>query len=173
MAAPKGGHYEGMPQLDPTFMPNLVFWLIVTMVVIYFLLSRIALPRISGIIEDRQTAIQNDLDQAAELKQAAEQANASYEQALKDARAEAQGIAAETRAEIQKELDVAIAKADAEIAAKASESEARISEIRATAMTSVEAVAKDISVDIAEALSPKTATKTDLGKAITSILKDG
>ncbi len=173
MAAPKGGHYEGMPQLDPTFMPNLIFWLIITLIAVYFLLSRIALPRIGGIIEDRQTAIQNDLDQAAELKQKAEGAMATYEQALTDARAEAQTIAAQTRAEIQKELDVAIAKADAEIAAKAVESEARIGTIRASAMANVEEVAKDVSGDITNALAPKTGTKTDLNKAIAAILKDG
>jgi F-type H+-transporting ATPase subunit b len=171
MAAPKGGHYEGMPQLDPAFMPNLLFWLVVTMGIIYFLLSRIALPRISGIIEDRQTAIANDLDQAAELKLKAEQAEAAYEQALKDARAEAQGIAAETRAEIQKELDVAIAKADAEISAKASESETRINEIRASAMKSVEDVATTAAKDIVGAVSPAKADAKSIKAAVSAVLK--
>ena len=43
MATPAGGHYEGMPQLDPAFMPNLIFWLVLTMLAIYWILSRIAL----------------------------------------------------------------------------------------------------------------------------------
>ena len=171
MAAPKGGHYEGMPQLDPAFMPNLVFWLVVTMIVMYFLLSRIALPRISGIIEDRATAIANDLDQAAELKQQAVEAEEAYNQALRDARAEASRISAETKAEIQKDLDAAIAKADAEIAAKSAESEVRIREIRDGAMAAVQEVAGEAAAEIVSAVSPVKANASDLGGIVSSIVK--
>lgn len=171
MATPAGGHYEGMPQLDPAFMPNLAFWLVVTMVIIYFLLSRVALPRISGIIEDRHSTIQNDLDQAAELKAKAASAEEAYNQALKDARAEAQTIAAETRAEIQKDLDAAIAKADAEIAAKAAESAGRIDEIRASAMASVEEVANATAKEIVGAVSPAKADAKSIKAAVTAALK--
>lgn len=171
MAAPKGGHYEGMPQLDPAFMPNLVFWLVVTMIVMYFLLSRIALPRISGIIEDRATAIANDLDQAAELKQQAVDAEEAYNQALRDARAEASRISAETKADIQKDLDAAIAKADAEIAAKSAESETRIREIRDGAMAAVQEVAGEAASDIVSAVSPVKANASDLSGIVTSIVK--
>ncbi len=171
MAAPAGGHYEGMPQLDPAFMPNLVFWLVVTMIVIYFLLSRIALPRISGIIEDRATAIANDLDQAAELKNKAVEAEEAYNQALRDARAEASRIAGETKDAIQKDLDVAIAKADAEIAARAAEGEVRIKEIRDGALVAVEEVAGDAAAEIVSAVSPVKANKSDLGATISALVK--
>ena len=171
MATPAGGHYEGMPQLDTAFMPNLIFWLVLTMLAIYWILSRIALPRISGIIEDRRTAIANDLDTAAELKAKAEEAEATYEQALKDARAEAQRIAAETKAEIQAELDTAVAKADAEISAKAAESAGRIDEIRAGATQAVEDVAKDIAADLIGAVSPVKGDAKAVATAVSSVLK--
>lgn len=171
MATPAGGHYEGMPQLDPAFMPNLVFWLVVTMVAMYFLLSRVALPRISGIIEDRATAIANDLDQAAELKQKAVEAEEAYNQALRDARAEASKIAAETKAEIQVEIDAAIAKADAEIAAKTAESEKHIKEIRDGAMAAVEEVASATAAEIVAAVSPVKADAKALAAAVSSIVK--
>lgn len=171
MAIPAGGKYEGMPQLDTVFLPNLVFWLVVTMVAMYFLLSRIALPRISGIIEDRATAIANDLDQAAELKQQAIVAEETYNQALRDARAEANRIAGETKAEIQTELDAGLAKADAEIAAKASESEARIREIRDGALVAVETVAQSAAADIVAAVSPVKAKASDLNAAVSALIK--
>lgn len=172
MATPAGGHYEGMPQLDPAFMPNLIFWLVITMGVLYWVLSRVALPRISGIIEDRATAIANDLDQAAELKNKAVEAEAAYEQALRDARAEANRIAGETRAEIQKELDEAIAKADAEIAARAAEGEARIKEIRDGALGAVEEVAGAAAADIVAAVSPVKADAAALKSAVAALVKE-
>lgn len=171
MAAPKGGHYEGMPQLDPAFAGNTIFWLCITMVVIFWILNKIALPRISGIIEDRHTAISNDLDQAAALKQQAVEAEEAYNQALADARSEAARISAETKAEIQAELDVAIAKADAEISAKTAESAGRIDEIRASAMKSVQDVAGDTVGDIVSAVAPVKADAKTLKAAITSRMK--
>lgn len=171
MATPAGGHYEGMPQLDPVFMPNLVFWLVVTLVVIYLILNRVALPRIAGIIDDRRTAIANDLDKASELKVRAEEAEAGYQQSLKDARAEAQRIVAEAKAEIQGDLDTAIAKADAEIAAKAAESAKRVKEIQATAMDNIAEVAKATAAELVSAVSPVSAPAGDVDKAIASLMK--
>ena len=142
----------GMPQLDFSTWGNQIFWLLVTLVVIYFVLSRIALPRIAAVLAERQGTITNDIAAAEELKAKAAEAEVAYNKALADARAEAGRIAAETRAEIQAELDKAIAAADAEIAAKAAESEAAIADIRAGAMESVKDVAKDTAAELIAAL---------------------
>lgn len=142
----------GMPQLDFSTWANQMFWLVVTLVVIYFILSRVALPRIASVLADRQGAITNDLAAAEELKQKAVEAEAAYDKALADAKAEAHGIIAEAKAAIQADLEAATAKADAEIAAKAAESEARIAEIRDGALKSVTEVATDAAAEIVSAL---------------------
>ncbi len=149
----------GMPQLDFSTFPNQMFWLVVTLVVMYWVLSRIALPRIAGILSDRQGTITADVAAAEELKNRAVEAEDAYNKALADARVQAAEIAAETRAEIQKDLDVALEKADAEIAAKAAESEAAIAEIRAGALASVEEVARDTAGEIVSALGGKSDKK--------------
>lgn len=149
------GSAIGMPQLCADWMPNQVFWLIVTLIVVYFVLSRIALPRIGAVLAERRGTITNDLAAAEDLKQKAIEAEKAYHDALAAAKAEANRIVAEARAEIQKELDAATAKADAEISAKASESEARISEIRAGAMEAVTEVAKETAKELVAALGGK------------------
>lgn len=141
----------GMPQLDFSTFPNQIFWLIVTMGVLYWVLSRIALPRIAAVISDRQGAITGDLMAAEEFKQKAKEAEAAYDKALADARGEAQKIVAANRAEIQKELDAAIAKADAEIAARTAESEKRIGEIRDSAASDARDVARDVTAELVRA----------------------
>ena len=142
----------GMPQLDFTTWGNQIFWLVLTLIVIYLVLSRVALPRIAAVLAERQGTITNDIAAAEDLKAKALEAEAAYEKALVDARNEAHRIVGEAKAEIQKDLDKAIAKADAEIAAKAAESEKAIAEIRASAVDSVEAVAKDTAGSIVAAL---------------------
>ncbi|MCF6444192.1 F0F1 ATP synthase subunit B' [Nereida sp. MMG025] len=156
----KGAESAGMPQLEFSTFPNQIFWLVVALIVIYFILSRVVIPRISAVLAERSGAITNDLAAAEDLKQKAVEAEQAYNQALADARAEAQKISAETRAEIQKDLDKAIAKADAEIAAKAAESEAAITEIRAGATDSIKQVAKDTAKELVAALGGKADAKS-------------
>ncbi len=160
----------GMPQLDFSTFPNQIFWLLVTLVVIYFVLSRVALPRIGSVLAERKGTITNDLAAAEELKQKAVGAEKAYNDALVSARAEAAKIVAAAKADIQKDLDKALAKADAEIAAKAAESEKRIAEIRAGAMQAVTEVAKDTAEALVTALGG-TADAKAVTAAVTEALK--
>ncbi len=142
----------GLPQLDFSTFPNQIFWLVVTLVAIYLILTRVALPRIGDVLAERSGTITNDIAAAEELKLKAREAEAAYDKALADARAEAQKIIAEARAGIQADLDAATAKADAEIAAKSAESEKRIGEIRDGALAAIDEVSKDVARDIVSAM---------------------
>jgi F-type H+-transporting ATPase subunit b len=146
------GGAAGLPQLCVDWMPNQIFWLLVTLVVIYLVLSRIALPRIGAVLAERKGTITNDLAAAEELKLKAVQAEKAYNDALANARTEAGKIVAGAKADIQKDLDAAIAKADIEIAAKAAESEKTIGEIRAGAMDAITEVARDTARELVAAL---------------------
>lgn len=156
--AAEAGHEAakaGMPQLDFSTFPNQIFWLVVTLLVIYFVLSRVALPRIGATLAERKGAITNDLAAAEELKLKAVAAEKAYNDALASARVEAGKIVAQAKADIQKDLDAAIAKADAEIAAKTAESEKSIGEIRAGALEAVTTVATDTAGELVAALGGK------------------
>lgn len=141
-------HAVGLPQLDFSTFGNQIFWLIVTILVLYWVLSKIALPRIAAVISDRQGAVTGDLMAAEEFKRKARDAETAYDKALADARTEAGKIVAANRAEIQKELDAAIAHADAEIGARTAESEKRIGQIRASAATDAREVARDVTAEL-------------------------
>lgn len=143
MATEPAEHAAGMPQLDFSTFPNQIFWLAVTLVVIYLILSRIALPRIGSVLAERSGTITNDLGAADELNQKAKAAEAAYEKALADARAEAAKIVAETKVGIAADVAVELGKANVRIAARTAESEKAIAEIRASAIENVSAVAKD------------------------------
>jgi F-type H+-transporting ATPase subunit b len=161
----------GMPQLNPEIYPNLIFWLLVALIALYFILTRVALPRIGTVIAERNDAIANDIEAAATLKRRAEEAEAAYTKALAEAREEAHRIAGETRAGIDKELAGLMAKADAEIAGKAGESEKRIGEIRENAAKSVEEVARATAGEIVRALMPGADDAAAVDTAISNRLK--
>ena len=143
-----GAETAGMPQLDFSTFPNQIFWLVVALVAIYFILSRIALPRIGGVLAERAGTITNDLAATEDFKAKAKEAEAAQDRALQGARAEAQRIAGEARAGVQAELDEAIARADAQIAERAAESERAIAAIRDEAAASVRDVAREAAREI-------------------------
>lgn len=169
-AAGETAEKSGMPQLDFSTFPNQIFWLLVTLVVIYLILTRVALPRIGSVLAERASKITNDLTAAEELKQKAVAAEAAYNEALVRARAEAARIVADAKAEIQKDLNAAIAKADAEIAAKSAESEKRIAEIEAGAVDAVAEVAHDTTGALVAALGG-TADADAILQALSARLK--
>lgn len=150
----------GLPQLCPEWMGNQIFWLAVTLIVLFFVLSRVALPRIAAILAERQGRITSDIAAAEDLRVKASEAEQAYEQALADARSSANDIIAETKATIKADLDAAMAHADAEIAAKTAEGEKAIEAIRANALDSVKDVAKETAFEIVAVMGGKADAAT-------------
>lgn len=162
----------GMPQLDFAAFPNQMFWLVVALVVVYLILSRVALPRIGSVLAERAGTITNDIAAAETYKQQAAEAEAAYNKALDDARAAAAKVIAQARADIQKDLDAAIARADADIAARTAQSEVRIAEIRASATEAIASVANDTTAELLGAFGVR-ADAQSVTAAVTARLKGG
>ncbi len=164
-------HVTGMPQLDFTSFGSQIFWFLLALVGLYYMLSRVAIPRIAETLATRQEAISRDLEHAAELKSRAAEAEEAYDKALAAARSKAQEIGAEARAEIRKELDAALEKADAEIAAKSAESETRIREIREAALDNIREVSTETAEALVEALLPGSGDAKAVKAAVADRLK--
>lgn len=160
-----------MPQLAfETFVPQLV-WLAIVFVVLYVLMSRIALPRIATVIEGRRDRITSDLDDAAQSKQQTDEAIAAYEHALKDARAKAHAIAQDTRDKLAAETERQRLDIEAKLAEKIAEAEAAIAATKATSLTNVRAVAADVAGAIVGQLLGEEADKAATERAVDAALK--
>ena len=62
-----------MPQLNPEFFISQLFWLILTFTFLFIFLWRISLPRISSVLEKRETKINDDVAVAKQLQAEAEE----------------------------------------------------------------------------------------------------
>src|SRR5260221_13032267 len=79
----------GLPQLNPAvFAPQLI-WLAISFAILYFLLSKIALPSISSTLSARQQKLDGDLAAAEKFKAEADAAIAMYKKTMDEARAKA------------------------------------------------------------------------------------
>ena len=159
----------GLPQLDPTWWPSQLFWLAVTFGALYWFLAGKALPALSVAIEERRDRIADDLDQAAEFKQQAEDAESAYNKALNDARAKAQGIAGETRAEMDAEIAREQADTDAGLDQQLAAAEARITKMKNDAAVKVREAASDTTRAVVETLIDEAPTDEAVAKAIAEV----
>jgi F-type H+-transporting ATPase subunit b len=140
---PAEAHGSGFPPFDAHTFPSQLIWLAIAFAALYVLMSRIALPRIATILEERHDRIADDLEEASKLKADSEAASVAYEKALSSARTKAQGIAAETRDKLTAESDLSRKSLEAELSAKLAAAEATISATKTAAMANVRGIAVD------------------------------
>jgi len=130
-----------MPQFDPSTFSTQIFWLVLTFLALYLILWKVVLPRISGVLEQRQEKIEDDLNRAEKLKSEAEEVLADYRRSLDDARATAQADLKAAADEMAAAAAERQASFNAELAAKTNEAEARIAKAQEEALGNLKSVA--------------------------------
>ena len=164
-----GGAASGLPQLDPTWWPSQLFWLTVTFGLLYWLMASKFLPALGAAIEERRDRIADDLDQAGDFKRQAEEAETAYNKSLSDAKARAQAIAAETRADVDKDIAAMQAETGKALEAQIAAAEARIADMKADAAAKVREAASDAAGAIVETLIDEAPAGDAVARAIAKI----
>ncbi len=141
-----------MPQLDiGSFAPQLV-WLAITFILLYVLMSRVALPRIGDVLEERQSRIARDIEEADRLRRESEEAIRTYDAALADARAKAQVLAGDAKQKAQGEAAARNAELEKQLATQTEDADRRIREMAARAQGEVAGIATEAAQAIASRL---------------------
>lgn len=153
------------------FAPQII-WLAISFLLLYVLMSRIALPRITSVLEQRQERIATDLDRAAALQEQAEKVLAEYEAALAKARAEAQAIIAEQAAAAAAEADRRHHELGERLQREANAAAARIDAEKSHALAEVRSVAADLAAAAASRLLGTEVAAADATQAVEATLGD-
>jgi F-type H+-transporting ATPase subunit b len=157
-----GGEEHGaFPPFEPSTYGSQLLWLAITFGLLYWAVSRVALPRIGGIMEERDNRIGADLAQAQALRGETDAAIARYEQALAEARQRAQRIAGEARDRSKADTEAERRRLEAEVNGRMEQAEARIADVKSRALSEVDVIARDATEAIVIALlgsgvSPQT-----------------
>lgn len=170
--APGGEHHGGFPPFDPATWGSQLLWLAITFCALYYLMSRVALPRVGAILENRSNRIAGDLAAAGRLKDETDAAIAAYEQALAEARQDAHAIAQQARDKSKAEIDADRASIEAELQGKLDAAEARIAEVKAQALSDVDAIAKDATEAMVEVLVGGEVAKSDVSNAVEAAMAE-
>jgi F-type H+-transporting ATPase subunit b len=141
------------PPFNPATFPSQILWFALTFAVLYVMMSRVAIPRIAGILESRRTRIEGDLKEAERLRVESERASQAYEAALAEARKNAHAIAEETRQGIRSDIEGKRAKVEADLAKKVADAEAAIATTKNAALANVEQIAADTAATLVAQLT--------------------
>jgi F-type H+-transporting ATPase subunit b len=168
---PASEHGGGFPPFQKETFASQLLWLALVFVALYLLMSRIALPRIGSILEQRRRRIDGDLAQAANLKESSDAAIAAYEKALADARGRAQALANEARQKQAAEAEAARKALDAKLNARIAQAEKAIGQVRTAAMANVRGIAAEAAAAIVERLTGGAPAGQQVADAVAHVLK--
>jgi F-type H+-transporting ATPase subunit b len=165
-----GGKIPFPPFNKETFASQLV-WLVIFFVALYFIIARLAIPRLGGIIEARSQRIDGDMAEAKRLKDQSDAALAAYEKSLADARARAQALASETRDKLNAAADATRKKLETELNARLAKAEETIAATKTSAMANVQGIAIDTASAIVERLTGTAPAGSAVQAAVADALK--
>ena len=96
----------GMPQLNPEFWISQIFWLTLTFGILYVVLAKLILPKISANLELRRSQIQENIEAAEKQREDSESKLKEYDQIILKSRLEAKNIFKETREKALKDINL-------------------------------------------------------------------
>jgi F-type H+-transporting ATPase subunit b len=96
----------GMPQLNPEFWISQIFWLTITFGVLYIVLSKLILPKISANLEIRKSQILENIEAAEKNREDSEKKIEEYEQIINNSKIEAKNYFNQTREKILKDINL-------------------------------------------------------------------
>ena len=158
------------PFQKDTFASQLVS-LLIAFVALYLIVSRIALPRVGSVIDERQNKIEGDLADAQKLKDQSDNALKAYESELAAARSRAQAISAETRDKLNAASEAERKTLEQRLSVKLAEAEKTIASTRETAMSNVRGIAADAAAAIVQRLTGVLPDGASLNSAVDASLK--
>ena len=139
-----------MPQLDLTFFPGQLFWLALTFGALYWLMSRVALPKVQATQDHRKGVVNEDLKVASEANDNAKATLARYERGLAEARTQAQVIIQDISLRAIREATTRQSHHQQDWDKRVQDAEDRINAARDAAVKQVKSLSSDIAATLVD-----------------------
>ena len=142
----------GMPQLNTEFWISQIFWLIITFGVLYVVLSKLLLPKISSNLESRKSQIQDNIEAAEKQRESSEAKLKEFDEILLKSKLEAKNIYKEAREKTLKEINTKKEKLENQINEEIKKAELEISLLRKNAHKKINKIAIETTAELLKKL---------------------
>ena len=142
----------GMPQLNPEFWISQIFWLTLTFGVLYIVLSKLILPKISANLELRKSQIQENIEAAEKQRESSESKLKQYDEIILKSKLEAKNIFKTAREKALKDINSKKEILDKQIDEEIINAEKEIDSLRKGASEKINKIAIETSSDLIKKL---------------------
>lgn len=156
----------GLPQLEMQHWAGQIAWLLIIFVVLYVLLSRVFLPKLRAVQDERADTIAEAVQAARAVQDEAQQQAETAKAEVSKARSDARSTAAAAKARVTEEANARQSAEEAVVNARIAEAEASIAKTRDAAMSNVSSIASDATAAMIERLTGKPATQAEISAAL-------
>ena len=166
------GSEAGMPQLNPEFWFSQIFWLILIFSVLYLIIWKIFLPKITYSIENRKSRIVNDIDEAEKLKEKAEKKLIEYKEIIEKSKKEAKKIIEDSRKKLDRDIELKKQKFNDEIEKEIEEAEKEIKNLKKSSLLSIKNVASETSFEIVKQMINIEMNRSSISAIVDQVSKE-
>ena len=161
----------GMPQLDPKYWASQAFWLILVFSILYISIAKFYLPKIKKNLDDRESKIKEDLDEANKLKNLSEKKIKEYEIILENSKKEVTKILLESKNTLNKDIQNKKDSMEKEIENEISKAQKEILEMKKNSISSINNISQEIASNIIEKISGDKLNESSTRAVIEDISK--
>ena len=161
----------GMPQLDPKYWASQAFWLILVFSILYISIAKFYLPKIKKNLDDRESKIKEDLDEANKLKNLSEKKIKEYEVILENSKKEVTKILLESKNTLNKDIQNKRDSMEKEIENEISKAQKEILEMKKNSINSINNISQEIASNIIEKISGDKLNESSTRAVIEDISK--
>ena len=161
----------GMPQLDPKYWASQAFWLILVFSILYVSIAKFYLPKIKKNLDDRESKIKEDLDEANNMKNLSEKKLEEYNIILENSKKEVTKILLESKNILNKDIKNKKDSMEKEIENEISKAQKEILEMKKNSISSISNISQEIASNIIERISGNKLNESSIKAVIEDISK--
>ena len=161
----------GMPQLDPKYWASQAFWLILVFSILYISIAKFYLPKIKKNLDDRESKIKEDLDEANKLKNLSEKKIKEYEIILENSKKEVTKILLESKNILNKDIKNKKDSMEKEIENEISKAQKEILEMKKNSISSISNISQEIASNIIERMSGDKLNESSIKAVVEDVSK--
>ena len=165
------GSDSGMPQLNPEFWISQIFWLILTFAILYLVIWKIFLPKITYSVENRKSRIVNDLDETQKLKENAEKKLEEYNKIIENSKQEAKKIIEDERKKLDKDIENKKKDFSNQIEKEIVAVEKEIKDLKKNSLLNISKIASETSAELMKKIINTEVNKSNVSAVVDDIIK--
>ena len=166
MASAQSGESGGMPQLNPEFWVSQIVWLVLTFGILYIVLSKLILPKISDNLESRKSQILENIETAETQREESEKKLKEFEKIILESKLEAKNYFNEARQKILEDINNKRVALEKDIDNEISATEQEVNNLKITSSEKIKKIAIETSSELIKQLIGEEANNSNISAIV-------